>query len=687
MHLASIRLNATLLAALSIVGAQGAVFFQEGFNDDGEAANPARYTTLGRDVYELARQETELPGIGQAGPIYWAHNFEVSFVGVPAPTAARRAIFAWNHNMPSETVTDDLLGLFGSAMAWLAYDKPAATICFSPGANGTGDQVLVDYLEAQGYTVIHDDNTGVPIPDADAYVHTSNAASDPSRLTTLTKGVLTYNGPDHDDMLVSSIGAGAVVFAPGAATITAPAHPAAGGKTGSFQILTGGDGTFDLPGTVLPGGSTTVAEFVRTIPPSAASLADVDAMVAGTKPSDETSGTARDMDFDLNSPGNWDYASPIPGNPQGVFGAVVEGTLAVTEAGAYSFALGVDDGARLRIDTDQNGIDDNDTIINEDAAGAHRAVYGDATFPAAGNFAFEITWFNSGGGASLEFSAAIAPGAGERSPIDPLAGIWEVLGAPESLIGNVSLPADATVTTYVPTGEPELETLPLLVVLEAPEDGGAVFGGGPFSGFEGTGFFAGSGLNKWTYPNGLTYRSLTLQPVAVGGRQNVKLTVALAASFLDFETSDFLDIMAYPNGLASTPVRLARYSAPNDSSKYFVDVDHGNINQLELNFQDVTYDIPAGATQLVLEFRAATTWWNEIVAFDNVRLSEGAIAPPSLSVNVNAGGGIVLSFDGTLESAPTADGTYEAVTGNPQGTYTIPKASQTDPQRYYRARN
>jgi len=674
------RASLAFLTVISLTCAQGAVFFQEGFNDDGEAANPARYTTEGRDVYETGTIA------GQEGPAYWAHNFEVSFVGVPAPTHARRAIFAWNNNMPADTVTDDLLQLFGSTMAWLANDMAGATICFSPGAAGTGDQVLVDYLETQGYTVIHDDDPALDIPVADAYVHTSTTATDPSRLTLLTKGVLTYNGPDHDDMLVSSIGAGAVVFAPSGASITPANHPAAGGKTGSFQVLSSGDGTFDLPGDILPLDSTVVAEFTRTIPPTAASLAEVDAMVAGTKESTQFTGTARDMDFDLNSPGDWSFASPIPGDPQDVFGVVVEGTLDVSVAGAYSLALGVDDGARLRIDIDQNGIDANDTIINEDAGGAHRAVYGDPTFPTSGDYAFEITWFNSGGGASLEFSAAIAPGAGERSAIN--SGAWEVLGAPVDLQGNISLPNDATVTTYVPGGPPVEETIPLLVVLEAPEEGGIVFGGGPFVGFEGTGFFAASAANKWAYPAPLTYRSLTLAPVDVSGRQDVKLTVALAATLIDFETSDFLDIMAYPNDLTSTPVRLARYSAPNDASKFFVDVDNGNANQLSLNFRDVTYDIPAGATQLVLEFRTETTWWNEIVAFDNVRLSEGSIAPPSLSVTANPAGDLMLTFDqGVLESATTVDGTYDPVPGSPQGTYTIDKANQTDPERYYRVRN
>src|SRR4051794_30709670 len=78
-------LAASLLATVAIASAQE-VIYQEGFNDDGEAASPKRYTTTGRDVYEIPRIRSELNNTDQLGPIYWAHNFEVSFVGVPAPT-------------------------------------------------------------------------------------------------------------------------------------------------------------------------------------------------------------------------------------------------------------------------------------------------------------------------------------------------------------------------------------------------------------------------------------------------------------------------------------------------------------------------------------------------------------------------------------------------------------------------
>ena len=51
--------------------------------------------------------------------------------------------------------------------------------------------------------------------------------------------------------------------------------------------------------------------------------------------------------------------------------------------------------------------------------------------------------------------------------------------------------------------------------------------------------------------------------------------------------------------------------------------------RLGLAFKDVTYDILAGATNLVVEVRAVSTWWNEILALDNIRITSGDALPPA----------------------------------------------------------
>jgi hypothetical protein len=57
---------------------------------------------------------------------------------------------------------------------------------------------------------------------------------------------------------------------------------------------------------------------------------------------------------------------------------------------------------------------------------------------------------------------------------------------------------------------------------------------------------------------------------------------------------------------------------------------------------------------------------------------------PQLSVVLEANGDVTLSFVGTLQAAPTADGTFVPVPGSPQRSYTLPKGSLAGAQ-YFRA--
>lgn len=336
----------------------------------------------------------------------------------------------------------------------------------------------------------------------------------------------------------------------------------------------------------------------------------------------------------------------------------------------------MDDGARLRIDANRNGLGPEDNVIVEDAQGAYRVRYGDVTFPQAGLYDFEVLAFNSGGAGVLEMFVSLQGGGNDTSGI--YSGTWELLGQTS---GPVGLSGALDVEVYVPSGPDQEVIVPLLVLLNGPNDNppGSVFGGGPFTGYEGTGFFAGAGLNKWL-PEEIGslggYRAVRLRPVNVAGKENVKVTLSLAATFLDFETSDFLDIIAYPHGVGGPEVRLARYSAPSAAVKYFADIDHGNVPRLGLEFQDVTYDVPAGATTLVLEIRAFTTWWNEIVGIDHIRITAGARTPPTLAITRD-GTDIVLTFTGRLQSAPAVTGPWTDVPGNPSSPLRIPRANQT----------
>jgi hypothetical protein len=544
---------------------------------------------------------------------------------------------------------------------------------------------LGERLTAAGYELV-DDDTSV----AAEQVHTQgdlliNTIGSPgSRGAQAPMPVILMNSAELDDLLLSSIGT-PQTFEAGNATIVATNHPAAGGKTGSFPVATGSF-NWQLLGDQLPGGATTLANFVARIPPRIASLADEDAMIAGTKQSTRATADVGVLDFADASAGNWPDENPIPGDATGIWGLLITNQINVATAGTYSFALGTDDGGRVQIDIDRNGFDAADTIIEDLGPHGHTIAYGEATFPAAGAYGIRIVGYNSGGGGNLEVSVALEAGADKTNLADS-PGEWEALGT-AGAASPVTLAGSSSVTSFVPAGDIEEVTRPFIVLLNGPNDTppGSVFGGGPFTGFEGRGFFAMSGGNKWAFPDPRTDRILTLRPVNVAGETNVQVTVALAGTFLDFETGDYLDIVAYPTGKSGEEVLLARYSAPDANTKYFVDVTHGNENRLGLEFRDATYDVPPGATDLVLEFRALTTWWNEIVAFDNVRITAGGNGPDPgpLSISRN-GANLEISFSGTLETASSITGPWTAVAGNPASPFVIEPGQQTA-MAFYRVR-
>ncbi len=426
--------------------ARAQLLFQESFETDGEGT---RYVTEGAEVFEVPRIKSELGNQDQLGPIYWARKSKTSIVGVPGPTPARRALMYWHHTIDPSVVTPDLLALFDSTVKWLVNNKVGAKVMFAPSVNGVGDEVLRDRLMAKGYTVTDDDQSvdmpAVPVVDL---IIQSSSGGNVSRFVSYKVPMLTYNGPGHDDELVSTIGSTYTDLDIGNVTIAAPAHPAAGGKTGSFKIVTT-PSTFDGIGTEIPIGAITLATFKR---PSAA---------------------------------------------------------------------------------------------------------------------------------------------------DP----------------NV------------------IETAPFLVLLESGENGGAVYGGGPFGGQDGNDFFGGSGLNKFSTDVAAKTLTFTKQ-IDVAGKSNLKLTIAVAGTYLDFETSDYLKVFIDPDGdgpLAYNPdAPLIHFTSPSGTDKFFNDfpTNPTKPTRLGLKFQDVTYSIPGNLSKIGIRIEAVTTWWNEIVAFDNIRVTSGDVAPP-----------------------------------------------------------
>jgi PA14 domain-containing protein len=683
----TIRTTAIALTLGWFVLSAGAatLIYQEGFNTDGETNTPPRYTTTGRDIYEVPRIQAELANFDQKGPIYWAHNFNVSYVGNPN-IPARRMIFTWRSDPAGGAASSDLLQLFDSSVNWLLNGKANATIVVNPNAASINE--LAARLTAAGHTVVDDDLAGVPDEQdvqGDLFIH-GPGAGNPSRFAMVPKPVMVMNEPDYDDMLVGSIGALAT-FDPGQVTIAAPAHPAAGGKTGSFTGFNVPAQPFGLVGSFLPPGATTVATVTRVIPPAVNNLGDVDAMIAGTKQHDKTTNnTITDIDFSDASSGNWFIDNTIPGGYAGNWGLRIQGKITVSTPGTYRFAVGSDDGARLQIDRDRNGFTSTDTILEDPGPHGHQIVYADASFGAAGDYDFEVRSYNSGGGGSLEVSVANVPVPVPDDALD--SGYWEVLS--QTGASAVRLQSAATVTGYLATGANVQVQVPLIVALNGPTDTppGSFYDGGQFSGFEGTGFLGAAGLNKWAYPANQNYRSVTLRSVNVAGRTNVKLTVALAGTVVDFEDSDFIDILVYTNGPASTPTTLAHFrGVQNAIQPWLADQRDNFVRRLTRQFADFTYDIPAGATDLIVEFRVATTWWTEIAAIDNVRITEGAItAVPQIANIGKTGNSVTITWinGGTLEwTAALAGATTQwTSTGDTDGSYTETVAGT----KYFRVR-
>ncbi len=608
---------AVLLGGFMFAGSQAQeVLLKEDFNTDGGGT---RYTIEGGGVSEQADHANNGVAVDQTGPVYWALSSEVSIIGVPGPTPARRIIMAWDSAIPADQIGPDFFKLFDSVVKWATKDKAKLTVLLSPAGVAPS---LAAHLEAAGHTIV-DDDASIPAEQVVAdLILRGNGAADSSRLANAAVPMIAFSATDADDLLISTIGATAS-FEPGNANIVAAAHPAAGGLTGPLKIATG-TYNWEMVGDLLPIGATTLATMERVQAPTAASLADVDGMISGAKQSNKASDSSfTELDIGDGAPGDFPLDWFPPGGLTGVWGLQATGKIAVSTTGTYSFAVNTDDGARLRIDADKNGFTDADTVAGGDGVATY---YGDKQL-AAGTYDYQVVAYNSGGAGVLEVSVSLQAGGGDTSPV--AGGNWDLLGAST---GAVKLSGPITYTSYEPSGPPDTTNIPFIVLINGGDEGGSVYGGGPFGNFEGSAFFGGAALNKFTGDDGVgNPKVLTLKPVDVTGKSNLHLSVLASATYLDFETSDYLDFKVGEAGAdPSTFKTLIRFTAPTGTDKFFDNrgTQPGNVTQLGLAAQDITVDIPSGYKSLVVRVEAVTTWWNEIVAFDNIRVTSGAIAPP-----------------------------------------------------------
>ncbi len=252
-----------------------------------------------------------------------------------------------------------------------------------------------------------------------------------------------------------------------------------------------------------------------------------------------------------------------------------------------------------------------------------------------------------------------------------------------------------------------VSTRPFLVVTEKDVQ----LLGGLISGMEGSGYWAGADLNEpkisgfdestmlGTFGTIAEPRSLTLNAVNVSGKPKLKVTFAVAGTEVDFDgpgPDDFLSLKVDTG--SGEFIELARFGSPTATEKFLVEMIKGGdglggppelvipdyTKKISIVARDLTYDIPDGATQLRVRFESNSTFWNEIVAFDNIRITSGDLTPPSAKLTISAADGkVTITYSGTLQSSANVASGYTDVAGA-TSPFTVP---HTDQVRFYRSRN
>ena len=245
------------LGAAAIFMAQtvsGQLIYTEDFNTDGDGT---RYTTRGRGLVLLSIE-------GNQEPSYWTHSSDVTkageVVGVVVPAAGRRAALTFQSAVPEALLTPDGLKLIDNTIKWLTGDKKGKVV-MSPSAAGEGDLLLSARMTAAGYTVA-DDDTAAALPDAAtvALAISTSGGITPTRFTRYGAPMLSFNASNHDDELLTSIGASNSSFDPGTITIADAAHPIAAGLPKTFQFVTEAVG-LDTLGSTLPEKAKVIATY------------------------------------------------------------------------------------------------------------------------------------------------------------------------------------------------------------------------------------------------------------------------------------------------------------------------------------------------------------------------------------------------------------------------------------------
>ena len=141
---------------------------------------------------------------------------------------------------------------------------------------------------------------------------------------------------------------------------------------------------------------------------------------------------------------------------------------------------------------------------------------------------------------------------------------------------------------------------------------------------EGEGFFVGADMNNdfgGFAGSQAQPRVLELAPVDLSASTDVTLTIALAnyqpADM--WENTDYFIILLDKENDGDFETTLAEFNGGNNPGDTLVDIDTGDVIP-PFEWVDFQYNIPDDATMAVIRFEAISTFADEIIGFDNIRI-------------------------------------------------------------------
>jgi hypothetical protein len=159
-------------------------------------------------------------------------------------------------------------------------------------------------------------------------------------------------------------------------------------------------------------------------------------------------------------------------------------------------------------------------------------------------------------------------------------------------------------------------------------------------------------------------------PVNLAGRTNVQLTVALAGTDADFEIGteahglgdDHFSIFFDADGSGNFTL-LSEFTGNAAKSLEEIEVENGarvpgpvytGFVLSNQTFKDYTIDLPVGTANAVIRFESNTTFPNEIIALDDVRVGvKGTTADYNGNGVVDAADYVLWRNGGPLQNDPT----------------------------------